>query len=424
VVPLVESLLATEDQRPVLIAAAEVLGGCKGVPATMLLLRLLGNPDPAVQLAVVDALARQEEPVAMDGLAPVLQNPDPAVRGRVAQVLKQRGWQPRSKEEQAAFLVASGEIHRVRFLGTAAVGPLTALLRDKAFQRRVQAVNRLAEIGDPAAVNPLIGALQDTGDVVRAAAADGLGRLGDGRARAPLLPLLNDRNPSVRAAAAGSLGVVGDPTVVMVLLPLLEDPHWEVRVAALDSLGRLQDYRATESMSKRLQDSDREVREKAAESLGVLGDTRAVGPLVAALVDADRFVRQLARLALQRINPQWETTTEARAQLEVLRAAMASADFGVQYSARDILRMMGQLPGTEAGKRQRRGGMTANMEVLAEFLNDVDPSVRQAAVEALVRLKDAETLIAPLKDDPDESVAAAAGGEWFTQPGATRSKAP
>lgn len=408
VVPLIESLLATENHRSVLIAAMEVLGCCKESRAERLLASRLSSPDPAVQLSVVEALGRIGNPALAAEIAPLLRNSDPFVRGRTAQVLKQLGWQPKAKADEAAFLVALGDIHRAAFLGAAAVDALTSVLGDTAFQRRVQAVNRLAEIGDPSAVEPLIKTLMDKDDVVRVAAADALGRLGDSRARRALLPLLRDRNPGVRTAAAGALGAFEDATVVDALIPVLRDPHWEVRVATLESLGRLRDPRATEIVAGCLRDSDREVREKAAECLGMLRDPKGVGPLVGALVDEDKFVRQWARLALQRINPRWETLPGAQGRVDVLRAAARNDDFGMRYAAEDALRLLGNMKGAAGSRGSAPGG--AQMELLLGFLDDPDASVRQAAVEALTRLPHTawQQRVAPLRDDPDASVAAAA----------------
>ena len=411
VVPLIETLLATEDQKAVLIEAIKVLGGCKGLPARKLLIARLGNPDPAVRLAAVEALDQLADPDAAPELVPSLTHLDPVVRGRAAQVLKHLGWQPKTKAEEAAFLVALGDIHRAAMLGAVAVGPLTSVLGDTAYQRRVQAVNRLADIGDPSAVKPLILALVDQDDVVRMAASDALGRLGDARAKNPLLPMLKDRNAGVRAAAAGAMGAFGDATLVDALVPLLDDPHWEVRMAALESLGRLHDNRATEAVARCLRDPDREVREKAAECLGMLGDPAGVGPLVAALVDADRFVRQWARLALQRVNPHWEHSPDAHAQIDLLRSAARSHDFGQQYAARETLRSLGDSPSSGAVAR-RPEGVHGVADLIAGFLGDPDASVRQAAVEALARLPGAipDHVLQPLRHDPDASVATAALG--------------
>jgi len=199
--------------------------------------------------------------------------------------------------------------------------------------------------------------------------------------------------------------------VVDALTPMLQDPHWEVRVAALGSLGRLRDRRATENVIQCLRDSDREVREKAAECLGLLGDSTAIGPLVGVLVDEDKFVRQWARLALQQINPQWETAPEAQPPVELLRVAARSQDFGVRVAAEEALRLLGATPQAGASSRRFRPG-DALVGLLAEFVGDPDASVRQATVEALARLPDlaARQVVAALRDDPDASVAMAAGG--------------
>jgi HEAT repeat protein len=408
VLPLIGSLFATEDQRSVLVAAIEVLGYYKEPPARSLLTGRLTTPDPAVRLAVIAALGRIGDPSVAPQIVPSLTSPDPVVRGRAVQVLRQFGWQAKNKDEEAAFLVATGDIHRAAFLGTAAVGPLTLVLGDTAFQRRVQAVNRLAEIGDPLAVPPLMGTLQDKDDVVRLAAADALGRLGDSRAIEALLPLLHDRNPGVRTAAAGALGSFSETTVVEALIPALRDPHWEVRVATLESLGRLHDRRATETVIECLRDMDREVREKAVECLGILGDPSAVGPLVGALIDEDRFVRQWAWLALQRINPRWATSPEAQKEIESLQAAARSNEFRIRDAARDALRILGASVSGPLDDRRTDPG-NALVGLLSDFLKDADASVRQAAVEALARQSSSAALraIESLHPDPDASVAAA-----------------
>ena len=76
VVPLIEALLKSEDQREVLIAAAEVLSGCAGTSAPKLLLGLVRTPDPEVQLAVAEAIGRRADPALASGLTPLLVSPE------------------------------------------------------------------------------------------------------------------------------------------------------------------------------------------------------------------------------------------------------------------------------------------------------------------------------------------------------------
>ncbi len=410
-VPLIDKLLSAENEPAVLLEAIEILGSCEGASARSLLIRQLRRADPVVKVAAIDAIGRSKVPGASPELVTLLTHPDPNVRSRAGHVLQELGWQPNTREEEAALLVSLGDIHRAALLGSAAVGPLTSVLTDTAFQRRVQAANRLADIGDPSAVNPLMRALVDKDDVVRMAVADALGRLGDTRAKAALLPMLKDRHAGVRAAAAGALGGFGEADLLDALISVLQDPHWEVRATALESLGRLHDERATEVVARCLKDPDREVREKAAECLGILGGQQAIGPLVAALVDADRFVRQWARLALNRVHSHWEQSPQAIEQLDLLRAATKSHDFGQQLAARDALKALGDSPsGSRNARPSETEGGRASQEMIVGFLADPDASVRQAAVEALTRISGASAgnIVLALRKDPDASVAAAA----------------
>jgi HEAT repeat protein len=61
---------------------------------------------------------------------------------------------------------------------------------------------------------------------------------------------------------------------------------------------------------------------------------------------------------------------------------------------------------------------------LAEFVGDPDASVRQATVEALARLPDpvARQVFAPLRNDPDASVAVAADGACSLRQGPSRAE--
>jgi HEAT repeat protein len=349
---------------------------------------------------------------AIPALEPLLDNPDPGFRARVAQALKLLSWQPQDPRLEALYLVALGELDRAAILGRAAVGALAQMLNDPAYQRRVVAVNRLAEIGDPSAVRPLMGALHDIDAVVRTAAANALGRLEGVEAVKSLLALLRDKEPNVRSAVAEALGHIGDLQAVKALIPVVKDPHWEVRSAAVEALGRLRDHRATEAVCSCLRDSDREVREQAADSLGVLGDTRGAAPLVVAMLDVEKVVRHAASRALQRVDPYWERLPAVREVLPTIRDALHHSDYGIQQAATEILRRCGEKHAQPAhtsitsARRKRHG----TEEILSSLLKDPDPALRQAAVECLSRHEGwtPGDWLERLAEDPDLSVRSSA----------------
>ena len=91
----------------------------------------------------------------------------------------------------------------LRNIGTAAVEPLIAALKDKDCFYRVAMI--LEAIGDHRAVEPLIQVLKDRNFPSSRAAIEALGKLGDIRAVEPLLTLFNEEK-NLRSLIATALG--------------------------------------------------------------------------------------------------------------------------------------------------------------------------------------------------------------------------
>jgi hypothetical protein len=132
-------------------------------------------------------------------------------------------------------------------------------------------------LGSPA-VKPLIAALKDENSDVRKAAADALVKIG-APAVEPLIAALKDENSDVRQAAAKALGKIGDPRAVEPLIAALKDK--DVRKAAAEALGRLGWEPAQDEMAGWYWMAKRDWDKCVA--LGAL----AVEPLIAALKDAE-----------------------------------------------------------------------------------------------------------------------------------------
>jgi len=133
----------------------------------------------------------------------------------------------------------------------------------------LQAIDGLADLGDPRAVEPLLTALQKEEDYTRTRVVDALARLGDRRAVEPLMALL---------------AVEGDEK-----LDATTKPH------TIDALAKLEDQRAVEPLiaffareamhAATTQEFFAFNAEHAAQALGGLGDKRAVGSFIAYLKD-------------------------------------------------------------------------------------------------------------------------------------------
>jgi HEAT repeat protein len=392
--PLAHAL--SDPEADVRKAAAEALGEFKDERSVDALVRALSDGSPEVRETVAGSLKKIGDPRCIDALVHSLRDSHVSVRWRVAQTLKSLGWQPRSDDTGTTFFVALGELDRAARMGSAAVEPLVALLKEGAYQKRVAAVDLLSQMNDPRVVKPLLEALKDSDSLVRTAAANALSRIGDARAVEPLIGALKDSDHNVRTAAAVALARLGDERAVAPLVQSLEDGHWEVRASALESLGKLRDPRCIEAVIGRLADPDKEVRQNAANALSNLGDERALEPLVLALKDEHTNVRQAALCALRKADPYWERSDAARRAMPQIREALKDRDFSVQIAAAEVLRMLGDAPAAERqlatvtdGARNKRQAAT---NILLTLLDDADADLRQAAAESLGRLGDGRVI--------------------------------
>jgi len=106
----------------------------------------------------------------------------------------------------------------------------------------------------------------------------------------------------------------------------------------------------------------------AAEALGKLKDPRAVEPLIEALKDENPDVRASAEKALEKINPKWRETEEAKKWVPVFISDLKSKSLGTREAA---VYALGKLKDPRA------------VEPLIEALKDKEPEVPPNADYAL-----------------------------------------
>lgn len=147
-----------------------------------------------------------------------------------------------------------------------AIRKLIASLKSDDKAERLETVNILMEIGEPA-VEALIDTLKDKDSRMREKAAGALGKLKNARAVEPLIDALSDRSPDVRFAAAWALGQIKDARSVSRLCSVLKDQEARVRFNVLCALREIKRPRAVEFIIPVLKDEDELVREKAEEVL-------------------------------------------------------------------------------------------------------------------------------------------------------------
>lgn len=239
----------------------------------------------------------------------------------------------------------------------------------------------------------LLTPLSDPAMEVRTKAATLLGCLGHDRAVEPLIERLADQSQEVRSTAMLALERIGRPAV-RPLIEVLSSPGSSLmRQAAAVVLGKLRDPRACRSLTNALQDPDREIVVAVTHALGYMGAI-AVEPLkdclnhradevgealAAALGMVGKPAVKMVLFALEREN--------AAVQLW---ATEALCRMGNKVTAEliDALRDPHSFAGVRRGAAQALGCMEDERAIppLVAALEDLDNSVREVSIEALVRL--------------------------------------
>ncbi len=402
--PLISAL---KDKDPeVRGAAVEALGELQASPAVELLISLLKDEDRNIRIEAIIALKNIKDPRAFEPLTSLLK---------------------REKNSFVRYMVlrALGELKDPR-----AVEPIISALKDKEPSVRRAVARLLGELKDPRAVEPLISALKDP--YVREAAVEALGKLKDRRAVEPIISLLKKQEEHIHEvakaieriniklwrieegkealpnsipeseselvirefvwvckAAAEALGELKDRRAVEPLISLLEllqkekeYIHYEVvkTLAKIDpKLYRISEVKRalrkpiSTFKNEFIKCADTEFMEvwyAVVWALGELKDPRAIKPLISLLMD--RCVHWQAAQALERINPKWYETREAKRAVRKFISALKDKDPYVREAA---VRALGGFKDPRA------------VELLIPALEDEARFVRQAAAEILARLK-------------------------------------
>lgn len=319
-----------------------------------------------------------------------------------------------------------------------ALVPLLSQAREDDFQIRTEALLALAGLEFPKAVSELLGVLKEEDDtfhetalgalrslvrrrpeflgMLEKTAADLIGREaepfrragyalvaemgGDDRSR--LLPSLRDPLPGVRRTVV-HLVAQRAPVATDALVPLLGDPDPNVRRAVLAAAGRPLMESRPEALRNALSDPDVWVRSEAAFHLTQSGEAESVGVLLDTLWKDEApvriaAVRGLAEVGCGGLFPrllalvrdegesvevrQAALTSIARTHGEESRKALVDSLRDARWEVRSTaIHLMG-----DSGDK----GFVPHL--LRELERDPDTLVRQAVVEALIRLRASEAV--------------------------------
>ena len=171
-------------------------------------------------------------------------------------------------------------------------------LNDPDPEKKIAAIQALAEARDTVSVPRMVELLQDTVPDVRNEAATGLGRIGDRRACQPLADLYkNEQLEDVEGAAIRALIHLSTYSI-QPLIGLLRSSRPVVRAGAARALGKLQARDAVDPLIWLLRDRDPDVRQAAIFALRRIGDERGIDAIASRVQDTNQDVERAAERAL------------------------------------------------------------------------------------------------------------------------------
>lgn len=405
------SLLSDQNASPdIRHAAAEALGASQSGQAIGRMTQVLADvtKPAATRAAVADALGKTGEPQAVESLIGILSESDPVLRRAAADALVAITWEKELGEDQRKWqdwwelhkhmtkghlLAMANKLLQGQVIALAGtVGKLSDALADA----RIRDLDNRPDKNDPsplvkeadnlnskvqiyvaqelgkikkneAAFTTLVKMFSDKKEDVRIAVATALGESGDSRAVDRLIEKLkSDPEPRVRVACAEAFQKWPSPKALNQLLDSLSDENIKVSAASASALGELGDAGAVDRLVAVMVDTKRpaETREAAAGALGKLRDRKAVAPLIEMLRDRDDLLRWLATEALGKLG-------DAEAVSPLCHEVLADGSPNVRERAAISL---GELRGKAA------------IDPLCKAVNDGEPSVSKAAIDALLTI--------------------------------------
>lgn len=253
---------------------------------------------------------------------------------------------------------------------------LTKVLKGNDHIAYWDAEDELVAAGEPA-VPALLGVLPELSPWAQSFALRALGRIGDVQALPTLLQTLahdsGDSDTCIEWFAAEALARIGTPALDP-LLALVGGDNAHLRRWSAVALGEMREPRAVESLLERATDSDPKVREAALLAVGQIGDRRAVDVLLGLLENSNADVRVLAVIALG----------------GCVRGEVFGPLVQLMQQPNDLRRPAMYAVINSAGPLA--------LDLLIPFLNDPDPCIRIAVINALGRFG-TESAVALLQTD-------------------------
>jgi HEAT repeat protein len=362
-VPKLLSLLREEEMENPVVQALRSLGQ-EAVP---LLLGRLTDDNVLVRRAAATVLGDLGNPEAEGPLIEMLADENGHVRGTAAEALGRLN----SRKAVPHLVRLLGDeyeniqecaIHALAVIGDDSI--LNGLLenfttRDAGMRRNI--VRLLGRFGTEKALDALAFALKDEEADVRKAVVVALDHLKSSRTARALLLAITDDDPEVRMLAAEALAKTGAPEAPDALVPLLDDEDLWVRAAAARGMGTLGAGRFGSLLAGHLLGASDIFLLALVDVVGSAAVPEALEPLLVLVDHEDPEVRKTVLGALASYD--WD-----RVRPLVLRRLLDS-HWSVRKEAAELLKL--------------HRDVATDQVLLQVAENDGDPSVRQAAREAL-----------------------------------------
>ncbi len=143
-----------------------------------------------------------------------------------------------------------------------------------------------------AEVKEAVDLLKNDSDATKIEGIDKLAELADPAGVAPLIDLLDKgQTDKVTHAAIDALGAISSPKAIPILTEYMKHRRSKVRILTINAIAEIKDKQVIEALKNALKDSDSMVRKTAALALGRYGDQSAVDILFKAF---DRNVVEAA----------------------------------------------------------------------------------------------------------------------------------
>ena len=302
--------------------------------------------------------------IKFEFLLPALKSKSADERKKNAILLKDRGYIPHTDAEKSSFHFARQNWDDLVALGTPALEPLIAGLRDTDVNIQIACARSLGILGNPIVIDHLIQKLYDPRTSVRIAVAIALNNLG-------WVPKNDDEKICLIIAQErwGDLDQFGKK-IIDPLSAIYDNGNEDVRFHVISTLCKMHDDRILGILTQAIQDKSKKVKLTALQGLVDLKNPKTAGSLLISLQDPDNACKRLAISGLIQLD-----TDAVPSLIDALdyRNESDSTDILIK---KDIITILGEIQDSRARepllKNSRNSKSPVIIKVVQEAIEKID----------------------------------------------------